>query len=207
MKTTASSWITATGALCCLLAGPAYAGPPDVVDGVAVSASAAPAAITSSSIDFDTPELFSDTLPLRLFHTLLTGAYFFGKGAVLDAASFEVTGTSGTSILAFNGRTAVNGDGTIPELPEFVLFLKPGRLGLSPKQTVSVDVGSRRDEGRTVTLVAFNRRFRRVASSSIQVSPQMQTLTVSTPTPQIILIGLYGDSELKVLAVDNLIYN
>ena len=119
---------------------------PTIVDGVVVervdpgSASGRrprAADLTSSSIDFDTPKLFSDTLPLSVFQTLRSGAVFFGKGVVLDAASFEVTGTSGTSILAFNGRTAVNGDGSIPQLPELVLFLKPDRLGLA--QTDGID--------------------------------------------------------------------
>jgi hypothetical protein len=163
--------------------------------------------LTSSSIDFDTPQLFSDSLPLQVFQTLRSGAVFFGKGVVLDAASFEVTGTSGTSILAFNGRTAVNGDGSIPRLPELVLFLRSNRLGLERRRTVSVDVGSKRDEGRTVRLLAYNNRLRLVDEDSVVVAPQMQTLTVSTATPEIVLIALMGDPELQVLAVDNLLHN
>jgi hypothetical protein len=216
MKIRTSSWFAFPGAFLLLAVSGTFAEPPAVVDGVlveggeSVSASGAlpgPAALTSSSIDFDTPKLFSDTLPLQVFQTFRSGAVFFGKGVVLDAASFEVTGTSGTSILAFNGRTAVNGDGSIPQLPEFVLFVKPNLLGIARKQTVSVDVGSKRDEGRTVRLLAFNARLRVVDSDSVQLTPQMQTLTVSTASPEIVLIALLGESELKVLAVDNLLYN
>jgi hypothetical protein len=193
-----------------------FAEPPKIVDGVVVEpvdsdsrsrALTAPAALTSSSIDFDTPKLFSDTLPLQVFQTLRSGVVFFGKGVVLDAESFEVTGTSGTSILAFNGRTAVNGDGSIPRLPEFVLFLRSNRLGLTRRRSVSVDVGSKRDEGRTVRLLAYNNRLRLVDEDSVVVAPHMQTLTVSTATPEIVLIALMGDPELQVLAVDNLLHN
>jgi len=211
-----SSWIAIACMFLFLAVSRTFAGPPTIVDGVLVDeevdsgsgsrALPAPAALTSSSIDFDTPELFSDTLPLRIFQTFRSGAVFFGKGVVLDAASFEVTGTSGTSILAFNGRTAVNGDGSIPQLPELILFVKPNLLGISRKQTVSVDVASKRD-GRRVRLLAFNIALRLVDSDSVLVTPQMQTLTVSTATPQIVLIALRGEPELKVLAVDNLIYN
>jgi hypothetical protein len=205
------------GFLCCLGIGPGGARAQTVVDGVAVDEPAAPSALarsvpratalSPSSVDFDTPKLFSDALPLRVFQTFKNGALFIGKGAVLDAESFEVTGISGTSILAFNGRTAVNGDGSVPRLPEMVLFLKPNLLGLAPKQSVSIDVGSKRDEGRTVRLLAFNTSLRVVAADSVSVTSQMQTLTVSTATPKIILIALWGDSELTVLAVDNLRYN
>ena len=58
-----------------------------------------------------------------------------------------------------------------------------------------------------VSLVAYNTLFRVVDSASVLLTPQMQTLTVSTATPQIILIALRGESELKVLAVDNLVHN
>ena len=216
MKIMRPSWGATAGIFLFTAASGTFAEPPKIVDGVVVGqvdsdsrsrALPAPAALTSSSIDFDTPQLFSDTLPLRVFQTFRSGAVFFGRGVVLDAESFEVTGTSGTSILAFNGRTAVNGDGSIPRLPEFVLFVKPNLLGLARKQTVSVDVASKRDEGRTVRLLAYNSRLRVVGSDSVQVTPQMQTLTVSTGTPEIVLIALMGDPELDVLAVDNLLYN
>jgi hypothetical protein len=209
-KITLACWMGA-GALNLLTVGPTFAENPKIVDGVAVEdagdSGVAPTALSSSSIDFDTPQLFSDTLPLHVFQTFRTGAYFIGRGAVLDAASFEVIGTSGTSILAFNGRTAVNRDGSIPQLPELVVFLKPNLLGISRKKTVSVDVGSKRDEGRTVTLMAFNISLKVIDSASVRVSPQMQTLTVSSATPEIVFIGLFGEKELKVLAVDNLVYN
>jgi hypothetical protein len=182
-----------------------------IVDGVALeedrSRAPEPMALTPGSIDFDTPALFSDSLPLQVFQTVRTGALFFGKGVVLDAASFEVTGTSGTSVLAFNGRTAVNGDGSIPGLPETILFLKPNGLGVSRKQTVSVNVASKRDEGRTVRLRAFNLLLRVVASDSLILTPEMQTLRVSTPTPEIVFVTLSGERDLEVLAVDNLVYN
>jgi hypothetical protein len=218
MKNLKSLRIAVAVALSALGTGPAFAGPPRVVDGVAIeedessslevpTRSQNPTALTSSSIDFDTPALFSDILPLQLFQTLRSGAVFFGKGAVLDAASFEVTGASGTSILAFNGRTAVNGDGTIPQLPETILFIKPNGLGIARKQTVSLDVASKRDEGRTVRLRAFNLFLRVVGSDSVQLTPQMQTLTVSTATPEIVFVVLSGESELKVLAVDNFVHN
>lgn len=181
-----------------------------VVDGVRVEDQAAtpgPAVLSSSSVDFETPELFSDTLPLRIFNTFRTGAIFLGGGAVIDVASFEVTGATGENALGFNSRTAVLGDGSIPHLPELVLFVTPTRRLISPKQTVSVDVGSKRDEGRTVVLYALNRSLRVVDFDSVQVTPQMQTLTVSSATPEIVLVGLFGETELKVLVMDNLIYN
>jgi hypothetical protein len=216
MKIRTSSSFTFPGAFLLLAVSGTVAEPPAIVDGVLVERDHSvsesgdlpgPVALTSSSIDFDTPKLFSDSLPLQVFQTFRSGAVFFGRGVVLDAESFEVTGTSGASILAFNGRTAVNGDGSIPRLPEFVLFVRPNLLGIARKQTVSVDVGSKRDEGRTVRLLAFNTRLRVVDSDSVQLTPQMQTLTVTSATPEIVLIALLGDPELEVLAVDNLLYN
>ena len=35
----------------------------------------------------------------------------------------------------------------------------------------------------------------------------MHTLTVSSATPEIVLVALFGETELKVLVVDNLSYN
>ncbi len=193
-----------------LISGPAAALDSKVVDGVRVedrSTPPAPAVLSSSSVDFETPELFSDTLPLQVFQTFQTEAFFVGTGAVVDAASFDVTGTTGESALGFNGRTAVNGDGSIPQLPELILFVAPDLSAVSPKQTVSVDVGSKRDEGRFVVLIALNRSLNLVDFDFVQVTPQMQTLTVSSTTPEIVLLGLFGEMELKVLVVDNLSYN
>jgi hypothetical protein len=216
MKIMTSSWIAISFLFLLPAVREASEEPAAIVDGVRVGeagprsapgALSRPAALTSSSIDFDTPQLFSDTLPLRVFQSFQSGALFFGNGVVLDAASFEVTGTSGTSILAFNGRTAVNGDGSVPQLPEFILFVPPNLLGIAPKQTVSINVASKRDEGRTASLTAYNIFLRVVDTDSVQVTPQMQTLTVSAASPQIVLIALRGDTELKVLAVDNLVYN
>lgn len=152
-------------------------------------------------------ELFSDTLPLQVFNTFGTEAIFLGTGAVIDVASFEVTGATGEGALGFNGRTAVNGDGTIPRLPELVLFVVPDGSAASPKQTVSVDLGSKRDEGRFVVLLALNRSLRVLDFDFVQVTPQMQTLTVSSATPEIVIMALFGEPELKILVVDNLTYN
>ena len=165
-----------------------------------LSIPAAPAALSSSSVDFETPELFSDTLPLQVFQSLQTGAIFVGSGAVIDAASFEVTGATGENVLGFNGRFGENADGSIPQLPELIAFV-------SPKRTVSIDVGSKHDEGRSVVLIAVNLLLSVVDSDSVQITPQMQTLTVSSTTSEIFIVGIFGETELKILAVDNLIYN
>ena len=147
-----------------------------------------------------------DAFLLQIFQTLQTGAIFIGTGAVIDVASFEVTGTTGESALGFN-PIFVNGDGSIPRLPEFIAFVTPDLSGVSPKQTVSVDVGSKRDEGRFVTLIALNLFLGVVDSESVQLTPQMQTLTVSSATPEIVLVAVFGEPELKVVVVDNLTYN
>jgi hypothetical protein len=187
-----------------------------IVDGVRVGDEAKPPsqpgeparnALSSSSVDFETPELFSDTLPLQVFQTFQTEAFFVGRGAVLDVASFEVTGATGKSALGFNGRTAVNGDGSVPQLPEVVLFVEPDLSAVSPKQSVSVDVGSKRDEGRFVVLIALNQSLQLVDFDYVQVAPQMKTLTVSSTRPEIVLVGLFGETELKILVVDNLRYD
>lgn len=193
-----------------LVAGAAAALDSKVVDGVRAgdeSKPPTPAVLSSSSVDFETPALFSDTLPLQVFQTFQSEALFFGTGAVLDVASFEVAGATGRSALGFNGRTAVNGDGSIPQLPELVIFVAPDLSAVSPKQTVSVDVGSKRDEGRFVVLIALNQSLNLVDFDFVQVTPQMQTLTVSSTAPEIVLVGLFGETELKVLVVDNLSYN
>jgi hypothetical protein len=88
-----------------------------------------------------------------------------------------------------------------------VLFVVPDGSAASPKQTVSVDVGSKRDEGRFVVLFGLNRSLTVVDFDFVQVTPQMQTLTVSSATPGIVLVALFGEAELKVLVVDNLSYN
>lgn len=165
-----------------------------------LSIPAARAALSSSSVDFETPELFSDTLPLQVFQSFQTGAIFVGSGAVIDAASFEVTGATGENVLGFNGRFGENADGSIPQLPELIAFV-------APKRTVSVDVGSKHDEGRSVVLIALNLFLSVVDSDSVQITPQMQTLTVSSTTPEILIVGIFGEAELKILAVDNLTYN
>ena len=72
---------------------------------------------------------------------------------------------------------------------------------------MSVDVGSKRDEGRFVVLFALNRSLTVVDFDFVQVRPQMHTLTVSSATPEIVLVALFGETELKVLVVDNLSYN
>jgi hypothetical protein len=184
----------------------------EIVDGVRQSSSepprlAAVAALSAGSIDFETPQLFSDTLPLQVFQSFKTEAFFLGTGAVVDITSFEVQGATGRSALGFNGRIGVNGDGTVPQLPEFVVFLAPYVLGLSPQQTVSIDVGSSRDAGRFVTLVAYNIFLIPLDSDVVQLTPQMQTLTVSSALPDIVFVGLFGEEEAKVLAADNLTYN
>ena len=192
-----------------LVSGGTAAPDSKVVDGVHVEDEAAtpePAALSSSSVDFETPELFSDTLPLRVFLTLRTEALFLGGGAAIDVASFEGTGATGENALGFNGRTAVLGDGSIPRLPELVLFIAPNGA-ISPKQTVSVDVGSKRDEGRFVVLLALSKSLKLVDFDFVQVTPQMQTLTVGSATPEIVLVGLFGERELKILVMDNLRYN
>jgi hypothetical protein len=207
MKLSGQTWGTVVALA--LASGLASARDSKVVDGVRVGdpGPPAPAVLSSSSVDFETPELFSDTLPLQVFQTFQTTALFRGTGAVIDVASFEVTGTTGDSALGFNGRTAVNGDGSIPRLPELVIFVAPNLRALSPKQTVSVDVGSKRDEGRFVVLIALNRTLNVLDFDFVQVTPQMQTLTVSSPSPDIALVALFGEAELKILVADNLTYN
>ena len=62
-------------------------------------------------------------------------------------------------------------DGSIPRLPELVIFVVPDGSAASPKQTVSVDVGSKRDEGRFVVLFALNRSLTVVDFDFVQVRP------------------------------------
>jgi hypothetical protein len=58
-----------------------------------------------------------------------------------------------------------------------------------------------------VILIALDQSLNLVDFDFVQVTPQMQTLTVSTTSPEIVLLGLFGETELKVLVVDNLRYN
>lgn len=208
------------GASCLLLASlagadeaPSAASAPDdgsrvpIIDGVRQTDGTSKAVLAQGSVDFDSPALFSDTLPLEIFQTLRTEAVFVGTGAVLDVTSFEVTGTSDRTALAFNGRTAINGDGSVPRLPELVAFVTPDRTAFSPKQNVSVKVGSKRDAGQTVLLAAFDLSLNVVDFDFFTITPQMQTLTVSSPTSSIVLVGIFGSAELQVLVVDDLVYN
>jgi hypothetical protein len=166
-----------------------------------LSASLAPRdAISSNFISFDCPQLFSDTLPLQIFQTLHSGAFFIGSGSVLEVTSFGVKGTSSKSALAFNGRYAINGDGTVPQLPEGIIFLPL-------RQSVSLDVGSKEDAGRSVMLVAYDFFLNVLDSDQLLLTPKMQTLTVSSPSQNILLVGLFGETEAKILVVDNLSHN
>jgi hypothetical protein len=204
-----------------LLSGVGHAAPPRVVNGVSrraaprtlagnvsrsglrapLSTALAPRdAISSSFISFDCPQLFTDTLPLQLFHSLQSGAFFIGTGSVLDVTSFRVKGTTSKSAMAFNGRYAVNGDGTVPQLPEGILFLPL-------RQSVSLDVGSRDDAGRSVMLVAYDFFLNVLDSDQVLLTPRMQTLTVSSASQNILLVGLFGEVEAKILVVDNLAHN
>jgi hypothetical protein len=157
-------------------------------------------AISSSFISFDCPQLFTDTLPLQIFQTLQSGAFFIGTGSVLEVTSFGVKGTSSKSALAFNGRYAINGDGSVPQLPEGIIFLPL-------RQSVSLDVGSKEDSGRSVMLVAYDFFLNVLDSDQVLLTPRMQTLTVSSASQNILLVGLFGETEAKVLVVDNLAHN
>ena len=56
-------------------------------------------------------------------------------------------------------------------------------------------------------LIALDRSLNLVDFDYVQVTPQMKTLTVSSTSPEIVLVGLFGETELKVLVADNLRYN
>jgi hypothetical protein len=75
------------------------------------------------------------------------------------------------------------------------------------RQSVSLDVGSKEDSGRSVMLVAYDFFLNVLDSDQVLLTPKMQTLTVSSASQNILLVGLFGETEAKVLVVDNLAHN
>ncbi len=132
------------------------------------------------TINFDNvtaPCAFASTGPLRNEYSgqgvTFAGPDANGGGAILDQCSnFGVSGFSAPNFLAFNsGATMQNGG--IPRTPETMTFS-------SPMSAVSILVGSA-DESSLVTLEAYNAGNALVDSDSVNLSANLQLLSVSGP--------------------------
>ena len=129
---------------------------------------------TPTGMNFDPPCAFSATLPLMAapYMDPSTQSHVVdGEGAVLNQCSnFGVSGFSAPNFLAWNCN-ARNVDGTRPVLPAEIKFLRP-------MSRVSVKVGSSANAGSTATLRVYNAAHSQIGSTSVSLTPAMQTLSV-----------------------------
>jgi hypothetical protein len=99
------------------------------------------------------------------------------------------------------------GTGAILDVTSFDVMGTSDRTALAFNGRTAVNVGSKRDEGQTVLLAAFDTSLNVVDYDFFTITPQMQTLTVSSSTSNIVLVGIFGSADLQVLVVDELVYN
>ena len=153
--------------------------------------------------DYDPPCEFDETLPLDSFwngNSSASAFYALGRGAVLDTvcSGFNTTGASAPNFLAWNCN-AINGDGTIPVLPQLIAYTG------GSVTTVSIDVGTGLDVG-TATLVALDAGFAVLDADSVPVgtaSPDALR-TLATDAPGTAFSFLLGPCT---LVADNLRFN
>jgi hypothetical protein len=160
----------------CLLVAPAWA--QKIEDGVDIDKHTdeiVAESATLTGMNFDPPCTFAATLPLMAAPYLdpSTQSHFLdGEGAVLNkCANFGVSGFSDPNFLAWN-CSASNLDGTRPQLPAEIKFLRP-------MSSVSINVASAANAGSTAMLTVFNAAHSQIGVASASLTPAVQTLTVS----------------------------
>ncbi|MGD9346222.1 MAG: hypothetical protein PVH84_10190, partial [Candidatus Aminicenantes bacterium] len=165
----------------------------DVIDGILLS----PRDKTIyGDVTFEPPDGFVDTLPLETWVSGDTGVSFIGgHGCVLKAYSFSVTGYSEPNALCYNSG-ATNADGTKPRLPAILKFDHP-------VEYISLKVGSNSWSGSNAKIRAYSATLSLVDEDSLTLSNTMQTLSVSSGSPNIEILLIRGPS---VMVIDDLVF-
>jgi len=167
---------------------------PGIVAGVAVGPSVES---LPGNLDFEPPVLFISSIPLQIEQNTSTRVVFgAGNGAVLDVFSFSVTGYSMPNALAWNCGAA-NSDGTVPALPEILLFNPP-------VQRVSMLIGDGVNPGMDGGLVALDGMFNVLDSDFVVLGAAMQPVSVSSASTGIQFAAILGPC---IMVADNIVYN
>jgi hypothetical protein len=160
--------------------------------------------ITINFDDLSAPTDFMDTVALRDEYASL-GVHFSGKagndggGILNENGDWGVTGFSAPNILVFDSAaTGPNGypDGGTPNTPEWIWFdWNAGYI------SAKFGSGNGFSAGETVTLTAYDVDSNELAFKGIVLGPTMQTLSVSSPDINYVIIT----SAAQYLVMDDLV--